>query len=93
MISSCAECTNRCCYNGPGPYKKVPFDSWYDNSTKPQGYNTMCEDYDEESGKCSIWKSKTKGLPIACIVFVCGNRSYTEKELADITAMRKRMGM
>lgn len=83
MISSCAQCTTKCCKSGPGPYKEVSAVDWL--SMKQKGsdrYNTRCENFDEEEETCRVWD--TTSLPIACKVFVCGVRTYTKKELALI---------
>ena len=86
MISSCAECTTKCCRSGPGPYKTVSVDDWL--SHKPKGserYNTKCEHFNEERGICNIWEN----APIVCKVFVCAIRTYSKQELKRIDRLWK----
>lgn len=82
MIKSCQECKTKCCKNGPGPYKPLPFNEWFDKAVTYNGYNTKCENFNEESGNCDVWS--TPQLPLACIVYVCGMREYSKEELENI---------
>ena len=85
MIKSCSECTAKCCSSGEGPWKKVSFKQWYNNSTTPDGYNTQCENFDQKSQLCTVWKTD---LPLECVVYVCGKRIYTDAELKSIQDVR-----
>ena len=81
MISSCAECTTKCCRSGPGPYKAVSMSDWLSaKQTGSDRYNTKCEHFKEDTGMCGIWPN----TPLICKTYVCGVRTFTRAELRRI---------
>lgn len=90
MISSCNECTTKCCRSGPGPYKKISVHQWLYQAQGSNKYNKACEHYDEMLGLCKEWN--TGNAPILCKTYVCGIRTYTKEELRDIDKLLKLAG-
>lgn len=82
MISSCKDCTTKCCRSGPGPYKKVSAKAWLEELQGSEKYNSACENFDQDTGMCKIWN--TGDVPIVCKTYVCGIRTYSKEELEDI---------
>lgn len=86
MISSCSDCTTKCCRSGVGPYRTVSSTDWLSMKQKgSERYNTKCEHYDDKKGKCLVWDR----APYVCKVYVCGIRTYTDKELSSIDRVIK----
>ncbi len=87
VVNSCEDCKSKCCASGPGPYKPLRFEDWYETSISSEGYNTKCENFLTTSGRCMVWG--TAQLPIACLLYVCGNKKLSKKKLQIMTDVRK----
>jgi len=85
MITSCQDCKTKCCKTGPGPYKRVPQHQYLKNFESHKNYNVACEHFDLVTEKCEVWN--TPRLPRDCAQYVCHVRSYSEKELKEISEL------
>ena len=84
LYNSCADCRQKCCKTGPGPYKVLEPEDYLENFGDTAAYNTKCKHL-TASGRCSVWK--TADFPAACRVYVCQSRRYTKEELRDINCI------
>ena len=83
MIKSCLECTNKCCFVGPGPYEALPAEEYLENFGTTESYNTKCESLGDD-GLCKLWG--TPDFPQECRTYVCQTREYSEAEMRHIDA-------
>jgi len=95
LYKSCAECEQKCCKCGPGPYKTVSVTEYLGNFGTSDNYNRKCENMGK-GGKCKLWK--TPRFPTECRTYVCTSRRFSVEELEliekihDVTDMGEESG-
>jgi hypothetical protein len=82
MFKSCAECTNKCCKAGPGPYTKIPVKDWLYNNQGSDKYNKACEHFNLSTELCTVWG--TLSHPWQCKVYMCSFKEYSALDLLKI---------
>jgi len=79
-----SDCKQNCCKYGPGPYKVLTPEEYFQNFCYAQAYNTRCIHLTNRN-KCKIWG--TKNLPSECRSHVCHNKKYSKEELELLKCM------